>query len=81
MASGEWRIVTLRQLLNLEAIDSVPKNGRATTTTISDRRLRRGNRPPDPLFQMPKQTFAALYQKLPTNEWGAADALPRGCKS
>jgi hypothetical protein len=30
---------------------------------------------------MVKQTFAPPYQKVPSNDWGAANAPPRGCKS
>jgi hypothetical protein len=73
--------VTLRQLLNLEAIDAVPKNCPGDNYDyfwIADYDIATG-RPTR--FEMLKQTFATPYQKVPSNDWGAANALPRGCKS
>jgi hypothetical protein len=32
-------------------------------------------------FEMIKQTFAAPYQRVPSNDWGAANVLPRGCRN
>ena len=30
---------------------------------------------------MIKQTFAAPYARVPSNDWGAANVLPRGCQN
>jgi hypothetical protein len=87
--------VTLRQLLNLDAIDAVDKDAVHKTTVpkstvpktwpgdnydyfwIVDYDPGSG-RPTR--FEMIKQSFPAPYQMVPSNDWGAPNALPKGCK-
>ncbi len=73
--------VTLRQLLSLDAISTVPKTWPGSNYDYfwivdygagSDR---------PPRFEMSKQSFAPPYQMVPSNDWGAASTLPKGCKS
>ncbi len=73
--------VTLRQLLNLDAVDAVPKTWPGETYDyfwIVD--YDAGSARPA-RFELIKQTFAALYARLPSNDWGAANVLPRGCRN
>jgi hypothetical protein len=76
--------VTLRQLLNLDAVEpkaAVPKTWPNDTYDYFwivgyDAGAARPAR-----FEMIKQTFAAPYQRVPSNDWGAANVLPRGCRN
>jgi hypothetical protein len=76
--------VTLRQLLNLDAVEpkgTVPKTWPGETYDyfwIVD--YDAGSARPA-RFEMIKQTFAAPYQRVPSNDWGAANVLPRGCRN
>ncbi len=70
--------VTLRQLLNLGAVDQVPKTWPGENYDyfwIVD--YDGPDRPPR--FQMMKQSFTGPYQALPSNEWGAPNTLPKSC--
>jgi hypothetical protein len=70
--------VTLRQLLNLDALANVPKTWPGDNYDyfwIVD--YDGSNRPPR--FQMLKQSFTGAYASLPSNDWGAANKLPQSC--
>jgi hypothetical protein len=70
--------VTLRQLLNLDAIGTVPKTWPGSNYDyfwIVD--YGQGDSPTR--FQMSKQTFTTPYQKVPSNDWGAPNKLPKSC--
>ena len=72
--------VTLRQLLNLEATDGVPKTWPGSNYDYfwnveydgSDRPTR---------FEMIKQSYDAPFQQVPSNDWATPNSLPKDCKS
>jgi hypothetical protein len=85
--------VTLRQLLNLEALDNAP-DGTATKAVpktvpatwpgdnydyfwIVD--YAGSSRPTR--FEMVRQAFTSPFQEVPSNEWGAPYPLPKGCRN
>ena len=72
--------VTLRQLLNLDSIASVPESWHGSNFDyfwIVDY-AKGGTRPTR--FQTKKQVFAAPYDKVPSNDWGAPPSYPHGSK-
>jgi hypothetical protein len=77
--------VTLRQLLNLDGIASVPENPVPETWHGSNfdyfwivDYAKGGARPTR--FEAKKQVFAAPYDKVPSNDWGAPPSYPHGSK-
>jgi hypothetical protein len=76
--------VTLRQLLNLDAVEpktTVPKTWPGETYDYFWIVDYDAGSPRPARFEMIKQTFAAPYARLPSNDWGAANVLPRGCRN
>jgi hypothetical protein len=76
--------VTLRQLLNLDTIASVPKTLVPKTWPGSNYDYfwiadYAGSKTPT-RFEMIKQSFAAPYQGVPSNDWGTPNKLPTSCK-
>ncbi|MBX9777813.1 MAG: histidine phosphatase family protein [Xanthobacteraceae bacterium] len=75
--------VTLRQLLNLDAIasaNSVPETWHGSNFDyfwIVDY-AKGGSRPTR--FEAKKQVFAAPYGNVPSNDWGTAPSYPQGSK-
>jgi hypothetical protein len=70
--------VTLRQLFNLDNLGSVPKTWPGDNYDyfwIIDYDSGRLTN-----FQMLKQTFAAPYQNVPSNDWDTPAALPKDCE-
>jgi hypothetical protein len=70
--------VTLRQLFNLDNLASVPKTWPGDNYDyfwIIDYDAGRLTN-----FQMLKQTFAAPYQNVPSNDWDTPAALPKDCE-
>ena len=68
--------VTLRQLLNLDAIASVPETWHGSNFDyfwIVD--YAKGSSRPT-RFQAKKQVFAAPYSNVPSNDWGTAPSYP-----
>jgi hypothetical protein len=68
--------VTLRQLLNLDAIASVPETWHGSNFDyfwIVD--YARGSSRPT-RFEAKKQAFAAPYNNVPSNDWGTAPSYP-----
>jgi hypothetical protein len=74
--------VTLRQLLNLTGIDTVPKTWSGKNYDyfwIADYGPAGSDRPTR--FEARKQSFAAPYQNVPSNDWDTKTSLPSECKS
>ena len=70
--------VTLRQLLNLDASAMCRRLGRDSNYDyfwIVDYESGRPKK-----FEMVKQTFAAPYQDLPSNDWDTPATLPKDCE-
>jgi hypothetical protein len=73
--------VTLRQLLNLEAVDSAPKTWPDENYDYFWMVDYDAGSPRPTRFEMVKQSFPVPYQQLPSNDWGKKALLPRGCKN
>ena len=70
--------VTLRQLLNLDSLGNVPKTWPGSNYDYFWIVDYENGRPKN--FEMVKQTFAAPYQDLPSNDWDTPAALPKDCE-
>ena len=70
--------VTLRQLLNLDSLGTVPKTWPGSNYDYFWIIDYEGGRPKN--FEMVKQTFAAPYQAVPSNDWDTPAALPKDCE-
>lgn len=70
--------VTLRQLFNLDSLGNVPKTWPGDNYDYFWIIDYDGGRITN--FQMLKQTFAAPYQNVPSNDWDTSAALPKDCE-
>jgi hypothetical protein len=73
--------VTLRQLLNLDRLDAVPRDWPDDTYDyfwIVDYPASGSDRPVR--FEMRKQSFPEPYRALPANDWGEPRRLPARCR-
>ena len=70
--------MTLRQLLNLDSLGTVPKTWPGSNYDYFWIIDYEAGRPKN--FEMVKQTFAAPYQAVPSNDWDTPAALPKDCE-